>query len=37
VHALRASDYNLFPEELLQRCTPIRRQLLGDGQNIKGW
>eukprot|EP01043_Picozoa_sp_COSAG02_P039769 COSAG02_NODE_3164_length_7246_cov_6.628376_3_plen_135_part_00 len=32
-----ATDYNLFPEELLQRCTPIRRQLLGDGHNIKGW
>jgi hypothetical protein len=32
-----ATDYNLFPEELLQGCTPIRRQLLGDGHNIKGW
>lgn len=30
-------DYNLFPEALLKRCTPIRRQLLGDGHNIKGW
>eukprot|EP01046_Picozoa_sp_COSAG06_P024407 COSAG06_NODE_1988_length_7903_cov_163.633521_2_plen_60_part_00 len=34
---MRGLDYNLMEEELLSRCTPIRRQLLGDGHNIKGW
>ena len=28
---------NLFEDELLDKCTPIRRQLLGDGVNMKGW
>lgn len=34
---LRGLDYNLMPQELLDKCDPIRRQLLGDGVNIKGW
>ena len=34
---LRGLDYNLMPEEILEKCDPIRRQLLGDGVNIKGW
>ena len=34
---LRGLDYNLMPPELLEKCDPIRRQLLGDGVNIKGW
>ena len=34
---LRGLDYNLMPPELLKKCDPIRRQLLGDGVNIKGW
>ena len=34
---LRGLDYNLMPEEILGKCNPIRRQLLGDGVNIKGW
>jgi ectoine hydroxylase-related dioxygenase (phytanoyl-CoA dioxygenase family) len=34
---LRGLDYNLMPEELLAKCDPIRRQLLGDGVDIKGW
>ncbi len=34
---LRGLDYNLMPQEILDRCDPIRRQLLGDGVNIKGW
>ena len=34
---LRGLDYNLMPEEVLQKCDPIRRQLLGDGVDIKGW
>lgn len=34
---MRGLDYNLMPEEMLARCSPIRRQLLGDGVNIKGW
>ncbi len=34
---LRGLDYNLMPSELLDKCDPIRRQLLGDGVNIKGW
>ena len=34
---LRGLDYNLMPPELLDKCHPIRRQLLGDGVDIKGW
>lgn len=34
---LRGLDYNVMPEELLDKCDPIRRQLLGDGVDIKGW
>ncbi len=34
---LRGLDYNLMPPELLAKCNPIRRQLLGDGVDIKGW
>ncbi|MDE0313299.1 MAG: phytanoyl-CoA dioxygenase family protein [Candidatus Poribacteria bacterium] len=34
---LRGLDYNLMPPEILEKCDPIRRQLLGDGVNIKGW
>ena len=34
---LRGLDYNLMPPELLDKCDPIRRQLLGDGVDIKGW
>jgi ectoine hydroxylase len=34
---LRGLDYNNMPEELLAKCDPIRRQLLGDGVDVKGW
>ncbi len=34
---LRGLDFNLMPEEVLNKCDPIRRQLLGDGTDIKGW
>ena len=34
---LRGLDYNLMPEEILEKCDPIRRQLLGDGVDVKGW
>ena len=34
---LRGLDYNLMPPEILEKCDPIRRQLLGDGIDIKGW
>jgi len=34
---LRGLDFNLMPEEVLKKCDPIRRQLLGDGFDIKGW
>ena len=34
---MRGLDYNLMEEDLLERCTPVRRQMLGDGVNIKGW
>lgn len=34
---LRGLDYNLMPPELLEKCDPIRRQLLGDGVDVKGW
>lgn len=32
---MRGLDYNSFPEEMLEKCSPIRCQLLGDGHNIK--
>lgn len=34
---LRGLDYNLMPQDVLDRCDPIRRQLLGDGVDVKGW
>lgn len=34
---LRGLDYNLMPEEILAKCDPIRRQLMGDGVDVKGW
>lgn len=34
---LRGLDYNNFPEEILDQCDPIRRQLMGDGVDVKGW
>ena len=34
---LRGLDYNNMPEKVLAKCDPIRRQLLGDGVDIKGW
>ncbi|MFT5369293.1 MAG: ectoine hydroxylase [Candidatus Latescibacterota bacterium] len=34
---LRGLDYNNMPEEVLSKCDPIRRQLLGDGVDVKGW
>lgn len=34
---LRGLDYNLMPNEILEKCDPIRRQLLGDGVDVKGW
>lgn len=34
---LRGLDYNNFPEEILAQCDPIRRQLMGDGVDVKGW
>jgi len=34
---LRGLDYNNMPEELLSKCDPIRRQMLGDGVDVKGW
>ncbi len=34
---LRGLDYNLIDDEILQKCDPIRRQLLGDGVDVKGW
>ena len=34
---LRGLDYNLMPEDILSKCDPIRRQLLGDGIDVKGW
>jgi ectoine hydroxylase len=34
---LRGLDYNLIQEEILEKCDPIRRQLLGDGVDVKGW
>ena len=34
---LRALDYTAMPEELLDRCDPVLRQLLGDGRTEVGW
>ena len=34
---LRGLDYNVIPNEVLERCSPIRRQLLGDGVYAQGW
>lgn len=34
---LRGLDYNLMPPDILDKCGAIRRQLLGDGVDIKGW
>ena len=34
---LRPMDYLTMPQELLQRCDPIRRQLLGDCTSIMGY
>lgn len=34
---LRGLDYNNMPEEVLCKCDPIQRQLLGDGVDVKGW
>ena len=34
---LRGLDYNLIDEEILAKCDPIRRQMLGDGVDVKGW
>ncbi len=34
---LRGLDYNVMPDEILEKCDPIRRQLLGDGVDVKGW
>jgi ectoine hydroxylase-related dioxygenase (phytanoyl-CoA dioxygenase family) len=34
---LRGLDYNVMPPEILDKCDPIRRQLLADGVDIKGW
>ena len=34
---LRGLDYNVIPDEILEKCDPIRRQMLGDGVDVKGW
>ena len=34
---LRGLDYNAMPEQVLENCDPIRRQLLGDGVGMTGW
>ena len=34
---LRGLDYNVMPDRILERCDPVRRQLLGDGMDVKGW
>ena len=34
---LRGLDYNVMPEEVLEKCGPVRRQLLGNGVDVKGW
>lgn len=33
---LRGLDYNVMPDALLDKCSPVQRQLLGDGHDIKG-
>jgi ectoine hydroxylase len=34
---LRGLDYNVIPDEVLEKCDPIKRQMLGDGVDVKGW
>ncbi len=34
---LRGLDYRALPRELLDRCDPVLRQLLGDGRTEVGW
>jgi ectoine hydroxylase len=34
---LRGLDFNLHDPALLERCDPIRRQLLGDAHSQRGW
>ncbi|MEE2752586.1 MAG: phytanoyl-CoA dioxygenase family protein [Candidatus Latescibacterota bacterium] len=34
---LRGLDYNVIPDDILEKCDPIRRQMLGDGVDVKGW
>jgi ectoine hydroxylase len=34
---LRGLDFNLHAPALLERCDPIRRQLLGDAMTQRGW
>ncbi len=34
---LRPLDYTSMPAELLERCDPVLRQLLGDGKTQVGW
>jgi ectoine hydroxylase len=34
---LRGLDYNVIPEEIVAKCDPIRRQLLGEAVDVKGW
>ena len=34
---LRGLDYNVIAAEVLEKCDPIRRQMLGDGVDVKGW
>lgn len=34
---LRPLDYTAMPAELLERCDPVLRQLLGDGATEVGW
>ena len=34
---LRGLDYNVIPNEVLEKCDPIKRQMLGDGADVKGW
>jgi len=34
---LRGLDYSVMPDEVLAKCDPIRRQLMGDTVTVKGW
>ncbi len=34
---LRPLEYKLLPDALLERCSPVLRQLLGDGRTEVGW